>query len=254
MLERPAASHPKAFVSYSWDDEKHKDWVQKVATRLRADGVDVTLDCWHATPGTQLPEFMERAVRENDFVLIVCTPNYKGKSDGRIGGVGYEGDIMTAEVFANRNHKKFIPLLRTGKWNDAAPSWLSGKSYVDLRGKHYSEGEYQKLLNAVHGWGGVPPLGPIPRPDEPVQKSRAKALTREGLILRASPKLRVPWWLVVMTAVLVAIAGWIGAAGIRKEQPAKNQAASQPTVTPGGLHETLEKRSNTRNREANSNR
>jgi hypothetical protein len=67
---------PKAFITYSWDDEVHKEWVMRLATRMRADGVDVTLDRWHAAPGDQLPAFMERAVRENDFVIAVCTPRF----------------------------------------------------------------------------------------------------------------------------------------------------------------------------------
>jgi hypothetical protein len=40
---------------------------------------------------------MEKSVRENDYVLIICTPTYKSKSDNRVGGVGYEGDIMTGK-------------------------------------------------------------------------------------------------------------------------------------------------------------
>jgi hypothetical protein len=57
----------KVFVSYSWDDG-HRDWVRDLASRLRSDGVDAGLDRWKLAPGDQLPEFMERAVRENDFV------------------------------------------------------------------------------------------------------------------------------------------------------------------------------------------
>jgi len=77
--------NPKVFISYSWDDEAHKKWVKDFAARLRSDGVDVALDRWSVNPGGQLPEFMERAVRENDYVIIVCTPNYKDKSDNRAG-------------------------------------------------------------------------------------------------------------------------------------------------------------------------
>ena len=99
---------PSAFISYSWEDEKHKEWVKKFAEQLRKDGVDAILDQWHLDLGDQLPDFMEKSIRDNDFVLIICTPKYKEKSDMRAGGVGYEGDIITAEVFTNRNHKKFI--------------------------------------------------------------------------------------------------------------------------------------------------
>lgn len=134
------ARAPKVFVSYSWDDEEHRDWVNSFAARLRADGVDAKLDQWDVHLGDPLPEFMEGAVRENDFVLVICTPKYKERSDRRVGGVGYEGDIMTAEVFSTRDHRKFIPLLRRGGWSSALPSWLRGKAGVDLRCNPYSEG------------------------------------------------------------------------------------------------------------------
>jgi TIR domain len=124
--------HPTAFISYSWDDETHKKWVRDLATRLRTDGIDVRLDHWHTVSGDQLPEFMEREIRENDYVLVICTPKYKTKSEARIRGAGYEGDIITAEVLAKQNHGKFIPLLARGTWVEAAPSWLLGKRYVDL--------------------------------------------------------------------------------------------------------------------------
>ena len=69
-----------------------------MATDLRRDGIETILDQWHAVPGDQLPAFMEREIRENDYVLIICTPNYMLKSDERRGGVGYDGDIMTAAL------------------------------------------------------------------------------------------------------------------------------------------------------------
>ncbi len=159
---------PTAFVSYSWDSDQHCDWVRALATRLRGDGVDVKLDQWSVVPGDNLPEFMERAVRENDFVLIVCTPRYKVKSDRRVGGTGYEGDIMTAEVFTTGNQRKFIPILREGEWKEAAPSWLSGKFYVDLHGAKYAEANYRQLLETLHGvTPQPPPLGAPPASREP---------------------------------------------------------------------------------------
>ncbi len=107
---------PSAFISYSWDDDAHKEWVRALAERLRADGVDVTLDRWTTVPGDQLTAFMERAIRENQFVIVICTPRYKSRLDRREGGVGYEGDIMTAEVMTRQNNPKFIPVFRSGTW------------------------------------------------------------------------------------------------------------------------------------------
>lgn len=148
---------PTAFLSYSYDSAEHKEWVLNLAARLRADGVNATLDKWEIEPGDPLPEFMERAVRDNDFVLIVCTPQYKQKSDRRTGGVGYEEDVMTAEVLTERNQRKFKPLLRSGDWKESAPTWLKGKLYVDLRGNPYSDDEYRGLLESVLGTRPKPP-------------------------------------------------------------------------------------------------
>src|SRR6185369_14338218 len=144
-------SPPRAFISYSWDSEEHRAWVKDLARRLRTQGIDTILDQWHAVPGDQLPEFMERSIRENDFVIIICTPKYKLKSDQRSGGVGYEGDVMTAEVLTRGNHRKFIPVCRIGTWIEAAPSWIAGKVYVDLRGNPYSEEQYSILALTLLG-------------------------------------------------------------------------------------------------------
>jgi len=140
---------PKVFISYSWDSDVHKKWVRDFATRLLSDGVDVTLDRWAAVPGDQLPEFMETAVRENDFVLIICTPKYKTKMDNRGGGVGYEEDVMTGEIFVKGNDRKFIPVLRIGDWDKVAPSAFTGKYYIDLRNDPVSEAGYKDLLRTL---------------------------------------------------------------------------------------------------------
>src|SRR6266545_1231981 len=133
------------------DDDAHKEWVRSLAERLRADGVDIKLDRWETVPGDQLPAFMERAIRENKFVIIICTPRYKNRSDARQGGVGYEGDIMTAEVMTSQNYRKFIPVLRSGEWPQSAPSWLAGKYYINLSGDPYLERDYEDLVRTLLG-------------------------------------------------------------------------------------------------------
>ena len=111
VIERAIGTEatPRVFISYSWESDAHKAWVAELAGRLRSDGVNVVLDQWHLRLGDQLPQFMETTVRESSFVLIVCTPRYKERSDGRLGGVGYEGHVITAEVFRSQNERKFIP-------------------------------------------------------------------------------------------------------------------------------------------------
>lgn len=175
---------PKVFMSYSWDGDEHRDWVRELASRLRGDGVNMTLDQWHTAPGDPLPEFMERSVRENDLVLIVCTPRYKEKSDARKGGVGYEGYIMTAEVLTKGNHRKFIPILRSGEWSQSAPSWVEAKFYLDFRGDPYAEKHYNDLLATIHNKRPVaPPIGPAPQIEKATKESsRTTAVPKTGPI------------------------------------------------------------------------
>jgi hypothetical protein len=158
MTDSPLPA-PKAFISYVHNEVTA--WALALATRLRTQsGVDVTLDQWDAAPGAQLPLFMERAIRENAFVLILCTPRYRERANARLGGVGYETDIMTGEVLLLRARRKFIPLLREGEPPTALPSWLMGSYFLDFRGDPYPEKSYTELIQTVHSLRpGPPPIG-----------------------------------------------------------------------------------------------
>ena len=122
----------KVFMSYTWEDKEHIDWVEALAARLRRDGIETILDQWEVGLGDELPKFMEEGIRDHDRILVICTPEYKRKADGRIGGAGYETRQITAEVLNNPEHGKFIPVLRKGAWKDSAPTYLLGINYVDL--------------------------------------------------------------------------------------------------------------------------
>lgn len=141
---------PSVFISYSWE-KNNKEWVAELAEQLKQDGMTVILDQWNLVPGDQLPQFMEKAIRDNDFVLIICTPHYKEKSDTREKGVGYEGDIINAERFVFRNERKFIPILKEGSWENAAPSAFLGKFYIDLSDSINFMRNYRTLIAALYG-------------------------------------------------------------------------------------------------------
>jgi len=89
---------------------------------------------------------MEKAISTSDFVLLICTREYKKRADEREGGVGYEQDLMTAERLVDRHYSKFVPVLREGDWYNAVPNWITGHLGVDLRGK-YAEDNFQNLVD-----------------------------------------------------------------------------------------------------------
>jgi formylglycine-generating enzyme required for sulfatase activity len=167
-----ASKSPKVFISYAWEDDI-RPWIRQFATRLRSNGVETILDQWGVAPGDSLPEFMESSVNASDFVLVVCTSAYKKKSDSSDpSGVGYEKGVITGELFVKRNQRKFIPILRKGKWWEAAPSWASGKNYIDLSGDPYDEENYQELLRTLYGKREPPPPLGIP-PDFSTKKDNS---------------------------------------------------------------------------------
>lgn len=120
----------RIFISYSWDSDNHKSRVKNFVERLRSHGLEVLYD-GDIRFGERITKFMEDAVRECDYVLYVCTPDYRKKADERHGGVGYENTVITGELFESNNELKFIPVLFDGNWTMSLPYWSKSKMGFD---------------------------------------------------------------------------------------------------------------------------
>lgn len=142
---------PKVFISYSWDDSRHKAWVLKLARQLIANGIEVTLDQFELSLGNNLSHFMERAVAEADKVILVMTENFKLKAEGRQGGVGYEFSMINAELYRNQTtNNKFLPVLR-GKDRDAStPVFVNAFINLDMRDDAQFDSTLEELLRAIY--------------------------------------------------------------------------------------------------------
>lgn len=140
---------PVAFISYSWDNEQHKQWVKKLADELSESGITVILDQNDLVLGDPLPQFMEQSIAGSDYVLIICTPQYKQKADARKGGVGYEESIITSDVLMTQNHRKYITVLEAGTWETSAPIWAGSKYGIDLSGGSFCGTEFGKLVDGL---------------------------------------------------------------------------------------------------------
>lgn len=154
------SAHPTVFISYSWESDEHRRWVGDLARELEAAGAIVRLDQWYLAPANYLPAFMETGIRESDFVLVICTPDYKNASDSGSGGVGYEGQIIGGELFVKRNDSKFIPILRHGEWPEAAPSALLGRWYIDMR-DGFPGAPFRLLVDTLFGNFVRSSFGPV---------------------------------------------------------------------------------------------
>ena len=148
----------KVFISYSWDNETHKEWVKQLRDRLEGNGVHTILDRVDLKLGDSIPKFMEESIRKSDCVLLILTPSYKEKADERIGGVGYEDAIITGEILSGQTKKRFIPVLAEGSWDTSLPYWAIGRCGVDLTGRPYDEQEFTRLLSALREKNNAEPL------------------------------------------------------------------------------------------------
>ena len=155
---------PKVFVSYSHDSDQHKDWVLALATRLVANGVDVVLDQWDLTLGSDLPRFMEQGLTEALRVLAICTELYVSKANAGKGGVGFEKMILTARLMENVTSDRIIPVIRANALVASVPTFLSSRVYIDFRDDLAFEAKYAELIRDIHGQEVKPrpPLGKNP--------------------------------------------------------------------------------------------
>lgn len=145
---------PRAFISYSWDSDAHKEWVRELAERLTMDGVEVRLDQWHLAPGQSITQFMETAIVESDYIIVVCTPNYCARSLSRKGGVGYEQQIISGRLAGGVPREKFIPVVRAGEFEPgqdcAIPPQFLGIFALDMRTAVAADKSTEALLRAIY--------------------------------------------------------------------------------------------------------
>lgn len=179
---------PKTFLSYSWDAAEHQDWVLQLATRLRADGVDVVLDRWDTRLGSDLTLFMEQAANTEYRVVAIVTDKYRTKADAAEGGVGYERRVITPTLMDDLAGHRVIPVVRNNE-SGKLPRFFGAAKYVDMRSDERYENAYYELLQDLHGMQTTPkpPLGKNPFVVHAAEE--AETSTRQSAARYVSPAL-----------------------------------------------------------------
>lgn len=133
------------FVSYSHESDEHNERVAKLVAELRSNGIETTYD-EDMKFGQRMSDYMLYSIQKSQYVLYICTPEYKRKADNLEKGVGFETTIITSEIYACRNDLKFIPVLFNGTWNDV-PYWALGVKGVDLSNFFTYEEQLNMLIS-----------------------------------------------------------------------------------------------------------
>lgn len=145
-------SQNNIFLSYSWDSLEHKEWALELADRLEQFlELNITFDQYDLDSTSDKNYFMEKAVFENDFILVVVTESYVLKANSRLGGVGIETKMSSSRHWEDSNGggaSKIIPILREGA---ELPRYLKEKFYIDFRNDSKYEEGFESLLKHIRG-------------------------------------------------------------------------------------------------------
>ncbi len=141
------------FISYSWSNTNHEEWVINFAERLMANGVNVVLDKWDLKEGHDKYTFMEKMVSSKEIhkVLLILDKKYAEKAEERSGGVGTETQIISPEIYLNVSQEKFIPIVveRDEDGKEYLPTFLKSRIYIDLSSPDKFEANYEKLIRNI---------------------------------------------------------------------------------------------------------
>jgi hypothetical protein len=159
--------HPKLFVSYSHDNQEHKEWVKKISTDLRQHmGVDVIFDQWDLRIGGDLALYMEQGLSDAALVLCVCSEAYVDKANSGVGGSGYEKMIMTQSLLKNTSIDFILPIIRNNA-DKLLPAFLGAKLYIDFTDDKIYLDRLSELTARIYNEdiAKKPPLGEPPFSD-----------------------------------------------------------------------------------------
>ena len=137
------------FISYSYDNHNHEQWVKHFADTLKANGVKTIFDK-DLPYGSDLSSFMLKGISDADVVLVIGTPIYFQKTQQtETTGVRFEDVIITNSLMANIDANKFIPILRQGTYSSSFPLLLSYRKGIDFSDDNQFDDKIKELLQAL---------------------------------------------------------------------------------------------------------
>lgn len=155
---------PTAFISYSWDNINHQQWVVNLTNKLRTKGIIATMDLFETQQSTvNLNQMMIKNIKESDYVVIVLTEEYAKKSDDFQGGVGFE-TMLTIPDIKNSLEKLIFIMKHSGDYTKVFPYHLRDIYAIDFSDDSQFETKFEELIYKIHN---VPlyemkPIGEIP--------------------------------------------------------------------------------------------
>lgn len=148
----PIASSSKyksVFISYSYDNHNHEQWVKHFVDTLKANGVKVAFDK-DLPYGGNLPQFMLKGIQDSEKVLIIGTPNYLSKvEESQTTGVKFEDVIITDSLMNDIETTKFVPILREGTFHTSFAPLIEHRRGIDFSDDKAFDEKMKELLDVA---------------------------------------------------------------------------------------------------------
>lgn len=191
---------PRVFVTYSHDNDEHRDLVREFGTFLREEaGVDVRLDTWYDDGRRDWSLWAIDQFAKADFILVIASPAYRRRADGQespsVGrGAQFEAAMVRSNLTRNlpEETRRVLPVVLPGRSIDEIPAFLNAHSTTHYIVKDFTLAGVEDLLYAFAGHPkfSLPALG-VYRPPRPRATNRSTTGTAERETATAHERARL---------------------------------------------------------------
>lgn len=159
-FERMINKAPEVFISYKHESQEHNNWVKRLATDLRDNGINALLDEWEIDLGESVSEYMASKVSSAKAMLFIITnaslAAVEADKNTR-NALKFEFQIANARRYSAGDFR-IIGILRSG---ERPPNHISDNLYLDFRKDEEYEQHLKKLINSLLGKTERPKLKPM---------------------------------------------------------------------------------------------
>jgi hypothetical protein len=184
----------RVFISYAHDSAAHIVAVTRLWDLLRTCGIDAKLDRPAEERRQDWPLWMLAQLRESRFVIVVASPAYRRRAEGRAEpgdgrGVQFEAALIREEIYRDpaASLGKFLPVLLPDGSIEDIPAFLGPFSTSHYRVDDLTRAGIDGLLRVLTAQPLYPerPLGPVPvLPPAPTALGPDQLATLANLVLR----------------------------------------------------------------------
>jgi SAM-dependent methyltransferase len=146
----------RVFISYAHDNATHKNRVQLLHDTLRKQGIDARIDIPAALQRQDWPLWMLDQFTAADFVLVIASPEYKRRAEGRAPpgeglGVQWETSLIRNDIFGNPRAavRRYLPIVLPGCSVSDIPIWMGPNSATHYTVTGYTVEETAELTRVL---------------------------------------------------------------------------------------------------------